>query len=660
MNNNFIQSPLNYTGGKYKLLKQIIPLFPNNIDIFVDLFGGGCNVGANVKANTIVYNELDTNVFNIVKGIYESDNNIINIIDSIIQQYNLSKTNKEGYLKLRNDWNKSEDKDWIRLYTLILHSFNNSIRFNSKGEFNIAFGKDRSDFNPKLKDKFKNFRELIKSKNFYFYNKSFEELTKSSKCNERYMFYCVPKDTFVYQNGKYKPVQDIIEGNTDLGNGNICLKKHRRYTENEEILRFNIMGISRHFDLRVSKNHVIFTYDKTSKQIVEKRAEDITTDDYLVIDYDRNIKTYIPEYSPYSSRSFKDIKIDYSKKKELALLLGLFMAEGHLQNGLCFSYNVTESYYHTLTVNLIKEIFGVQAKICERSPHNTVTQVKVFSNEIMYYFLEFYEGKTARFKKLKEFVMKWDSSLQLYILKGWLYGDGGYRGITEVNNNRKFIRTDNRNKYQITGTTTSFELATQMYNIALRCGLHPNIKKRVTKHNVPLKDGRVESITYDVYFTMKKDVEKILSLEIKGRNCGRRFHNEDGYLITRINKITKELYTGEMYDLTTTQGNFWTFGNVKVHNCDPPYLVTTATYNEKNGWTEDMERLLYSELDKLNSKGCKFALSNVIEHKGRSNNILKEWMKKYNVHYLNYNYNNCNYQSKNTDKPTIEILVTNY
>ena len=30
-----IQSPLNYTGGKFKLLPQILPLFPENIDIFV-------------------------------------------------------------------------------------------------------------------------------------------------------------------------------------------------------------------------------------------------------------------------------------------------------------------------------------------------------------------------------------------------------------------------------------------------------------------------------------------------------------------------------------------------------------------------------------------------------------------------------------------------
>ena len=52
-----IQSPLNYTGGKYKLLPQILPFFPENINCFVDLFCGGCNVGINVHAKKYVYND---------------------------------------------------------------------------------------------------------------------------------------------------------------------------------------------------------------------------------------------------------------------------------------------------------------------------------------------------------------------------------------------------------------------------------------------------------------------------------------------------------------------------------------------------------------------------------------------------------------------------
>ena len=65
-------------------------------------------------------------------------------------------------------------------------------------------------------------------------------------------------------------------------------------------------------------------------------------------------------------------------------------------------------------------------------------------------------------------------------------------------------------------------------------------------------------------------------------------------------------------------------------------------------------------MDKLNSEGIKFALSNVIEHKGLKNQLLINWMKKYNIHYLDFNYNNSNYHGKNTDKKTIEVLITNY
>ena len=36
-NNIYVKSPLNYVGGKYKLLPQIIPLFPTNINMFIDV-----------------------------------------------------------------------------------------------------------------------------------------------------------------------------------------------------------------------------------------------------------------------------------------------------------------------------------------------------------------------------------------------------------------------------------------------------------------------------------------------------------------------------------------------------------------------------------------------------------------------------------------------
>ena len=52
-----IPSALNYTGGKYKLLSQTLPLFPKDADQVVDLFCGGCNVGINVDCNKVLFND---------------------------------------------------------------------------------------------------------------------------------------------------------------------------------------------------------------------------------------------------------------------------------------------------------------------------------------------------------------------------------------------------------------------------------------------------------------------------------------------------------------------------------------------------------------------------------------------------------------------------
>lgn len=71
--------------------------------------------------------------------------------------------------------------------------------------------------------------------------------------------------------------------------------------------------------------------------------------------------------------------------------------------------------------------------------------------------------------------------------------------------------------------------------------------------------------------------------------------------------------------------------------------------------------MLLNVLDDLADNGYKFALSNVLEHKGKSNEILKAWAKKYNIHYLEKDYKNCNYKTKDKKaNSSIEVLITNY
>jgi len=96
--------------------------------------------------------------------------------------------------------------------------------------------------------------------------------------------------------------------------------------------------------------------------------------------------------------------------------------------------------------------------------------------------------------------------------------------------------------------------------------------------------------------------------------------------------------------------------------CDPPYLITTGSYNDGNrgfkDWKEKQEVALYELLDRLHNQGVNFALSNVLTHKGVRNEILLDWCKKYVVTHLNNDYSNSSYNSAKGE--SAEVLVTNY
>ena len=187
----YIKSPLNYTGGKFKLLPQLLELFPKDINTFVDLFGGGGNVAVNVKAKHIIYNDILWQVSEMLTefkrlGAMEC----IRRIDKYIEDYKLTKENKEGYLAIRKSYN-ADILDPIKLYTLICYSFNNQIRFNSNSEYNMPFGKDRSSFNPALREKFIAFVDRLQEINIAIYSKDFREI-KVEQLGKDDFVYCDP------------------------------------------------------------------------------------------------------------------------------------------------------------------------------------------------------------------------------------------------------------------------------------------------------------------------------------------------------------------------------------------------------------------------------------------------------------------------------------
>ncbi|MGT2715876.1 Dam family site-specific DNA-(adenine-N6)-methyltransferase [Streptococcus respiraculi] len=207
------QSPINYTGGKSKLIPQLLPLFPKDIDNFYDVFAGGANVSINITAKKYNINDINYKIIELLQYLAKSDQKtLIKNIEKIISSYNLSNTklhgydyygvssstglkdvNKSRYLKLRNDYNKGlfdEEINPLIFYILIVFGFNNQIRFNSKGEFNMPTGK--RDFNEKMEKKLKTFLDLIKDRNVSFSTLDFRELLRNTKFNTNDFVYLDP------------------------------------------------------------------------------------------------------------------------------------------------------------------------------------------------------------------------------------------------------------------------------------------------------------------------------------------------------------------------------------------------------------------------------------------------------------------------------------
>ena len=163
-------SPLNYTGNKFRILSQIQPHFPKNIDTMVDMFCGGATVGLNTECNKIIFVDNDRHVISLLEFLARSSfDELLSNLEELINEYGLSYSakygysyykklifdsnynnglkeyNYAGYYRLRADYNALSDKfndlGNTMLYLLMLYAFNNDMRFSRSGYFNLPAGK---------------------------------------------------------------------------------------------------------------------------------------------------------------------------------------------------------------------------------------------------------------------------------------------------------------------------------------------------------------------------------------------------------------------------------------------------------------------------------------------------------------------------------------
>lgn len=319
-NNKAFRSPLFYVGDKYKLYPKISKYFPETINRFIEPFTGGGSVFLNVEATEYLLNDIDTNVIDIHNFLSEqsenSDTFFKNVYD-IIKEYNLShsylkdivpqelknewkktyyaKFNKEGFNKLKKDYNSGKSNSTLNLYILLIFGFNRMLRFNLKGEYNLPVG--NVDFNKNTQTALNDYFDLIKRKNTTFHNLDFLDFFRNVNFKENDFVYLDPPYliTFSEYNKLWNQeteerllefLEYLDEQNVNFAISNVT---HYKGKINEQFLKWS----KNHFSLDIKSNYISY-HDNTNKEFKEVL---ITNYDYKKINPHKESKVNNREIS---------------------------------------------------------------------------------------------------------------------------------------------------------------------------------------------------------------------------------------------------------------------------------------------------------------------------------------------------------------------------
>lgn len=195
--NDFIKSPLNYYGNKYKLLSQVLKLFPNNINNFYDVFCGGLDVSLNVEANNIYANDKHEDLIWLYEEIIKYNSNTLGdeLLEMDRRLFAMNDTNGKSlntygrcgdketwdklmnekrnvYYKLRDGFNKLEVKDFKMVILLSLNSVGLQDSFKIDNRF-IKFTCGNNRVNKNTQKRLNDISKYLIEKNIKLSNNDF-------------------------------------------------------------------------------------------------------------------------------------------------------------------------------------------------------------------------------------------------------------------------------------------------------------------------------------------------------------------------------------------------------------------------------------------------------------------------------------------------------
>jgi DNA adenine methylase len=130
---------LKWAGSKYKIINKIIDALPA-ADKLIEPFVGSGAVFLNTNYKSYLLSDSNSDLIELYKHIQKEG---LNFIDFACNLFVESNNNEEAFYKLRDEFNACTDtKKRAALFIYLnRHCFNGLCRYNSKGKFNVPFGR---------------------------------------------------------------------------------------------------------------------------------------------------------------------------------------------------------------------------------------------------------------------------------------------------------------------------------------------------------------------------------------------------------------------------------------------------------------------------------------------------------------------------------------
>lgn len=277
-----IQSAINYYGSKRRLLGQILPLFPRNINTFYDLFAGSGTVSLNVNANRYVWNDLNTKLVDMFSYLYSISEKDVELLNNRVSA---AAHDKSLFYELRDKYNNNSDP--ALLYALVISSFNSSPRFNKRGQYNMAYASPS-----KLTDRFLLTREhklsdvieRLKQMNIKFSSYDYQNAVNfESLCDNDFIYldppYLGTDSNYNRSSGwdnatdeqLYHWLEKLVDSNTNFALSNVLSYKDNSNKHLSDFIKkySNCLNVH-HLDIRYTAN----------------RANNTQADEVLITNYD--------------------------------------------------------------------------------------------------------------------------------------------------------------------------------------------------------------------------------------------------------------------------------------------------------------------------------------------------------------------------------------